>query len=111
MNGGYRVSCCSNGREVMERVGQIRPDMILLDVMMPDMDGPATFAELRRRADCRDIPVVFVTASVRAQDTQGYLGLGANGVMAKPFDPATVCSEIEVIWRATEEKRARESGK
>ena len=99
MSGGYRVSCCSGGRDVLDRVAHIRPDMILLDVMMPGLDGPATFRELRRRTDCRDIPVVFVTASVKAEETHHYLGLGASGVVAKPFDPATLCTNIEAIWR------------
>lgn len=105
MMGGFTVSCCRSGQEALAQVGRIRPDMILLDVMMPGMDGPAIFAELRRRSDCGDIPVVFVTASIRARDTQDYLSLGASGVVTKPFNPATLCGEIEAIWRGAPDNR------
>jgi|HubBroStandDraft_6_1064221.scaffolds.fasta_scaffold457811_2 two-component system OmpR family response regulator len=107
MNGGFAVTCCRDGHEALEQAAQLRPDLILLDVMMPGLDGPATFAELRKRKNCRDIPVVFVTASVRRAETDEFLKLGASGLIRKPFDPATLCAEIEAIWRGVQEKRDR----
>jgi CheY-like chemotaxis protein len=105
MIGGLEVSCCHGGREALEQISAIRPDIILLDVMMPGMDGPATFLELQNSPSGRDIPVVFMTARVRSTETEEYMLLGASGVVAKPFDPATLSSDIERIWRGVQKKQ------
>lgn len=98
MLGGLEVVCCRSGREALEQMPDIRPDLILLDVMMPVMDGPATFVELKNSAAGRSIPVIFMTARVRSTETEEYLQLGASGVVAKPFDPATLHTDIGLIW-------------
>jgi len=97
--GGYEVKMCSDGREALAAVDDYAPDLILLDVMMPDMDGPTTFGELRRRPERADTPVIFMTAKVQPDEVHGYQQLGALGVIAKPFDPMTLASEIEALWR------------
>ena len=105
LNGGLAVSCCRSGYEALQRAPDIRPDLVLLDVMMPGMDGPSTFQKLRETPGCQDLPVIFVTARVRESETQEYLGMGASGVLAKPFDPAAFCTQIEKIWFAVQEQR------
>ncbi|HEX4157252.1 MAG TPA: response regulator [Rhizomicrobium sp.] len=105
MIGGLEVSCCHSGREALEQISAIRPDLILLDVMMPGMDGPATLVELQNALCGRDIPVVFMTARVRSTETEEYMRLGASGVVAKPFDPATLSSDIERIWLSVHKKQ------
>jgi len=105
--GGLKVFGCHGGREAIERIPSIWPDLILLDVMMPGMDGPATFLEMQKRLPGENIPVVFMTARVRSTETEEYLRLGASAVVAKPFDPATLCSDIERIWLDIQDKRAR----
>ena len=74
-----------------------RPDLILLDVMMPDMDGTATFGELQQLPETRDIPVIFLTAKVQPQEVSRYLSLGACGVIRKPFDPLSLPDRIRSI--------------
>ena len=98
MLGGLEVFCCHSGREALEQIPAIRPDLVLLDVMMPGLDGPATFLELRKSDFGRNLPVVFMTARIRNMEAQEYMQLGASGVVAKPFDPSTLHSDIERIW-------------
>ena len=86
-DGGFEVFTASNGRAGVELARRHRPDMILLDVMMPELDGPSTYALLQQSAETRDIPVIFLTAKVQAGDKRTLLGLGARGIIAKPFDP------------------------
>ncbi|WP_199221388.1 response regulator [Desulfonatronum sp. SC1] len=74
------------------------PDLILLDVMMPDMDGPTTMRELRKIPDLANTPVVFLTAKVQPQEFSAYLALGAQGVIAKPFDPMKLADEVHAVW-------------
>lgn len=105
MLGGLEVFCCRGGREALGQIAAIQPDLILLDVMMPEMDGPATFLHLRESPSGRDIPVVFMTARIRSTETEEYMRLGASGVVAKPFDPATLSSDIKRIWRNTKMKQ------
>jgi len=108
MLGGLEVFCCHSGGEALEQISANRPDLILLDVMMPGMDGPATFLELQRSASGADIPVVFMTARVQSTETEQYMRMGASGVVAKPFDPATLSSDIELIWRNIQQNQERQ---
>jgi CheY-like chemotaxis protein len=77
-----------------------RPDVILLDVMMPVMDGPAVLAALRERPASASIPIVFITARTQSQDRQRLLQLGAVGVIGKPFDPMTLARELRAVLAA-----------
>jgi CheY-like chemotaxis protein len=104
MEGGFAVDTCGGGAEAVAFLQKARPDLILLDVMMPGMDGPATLAALRGTAHGRDVPVVFMTARVRGQEIFQYLELGAAGVVPKPFDPVTLAADVRRLWRETLEK-------
>jgi len=95
--GGLKVTLAASGREALEIVGPTKPDVILLDVMMPDMDGPTTLERLRAQPSTQGIPVVFMTAKVQRQEVERYMKLGAAGVVAKPFDPMTLASEVRRI--------------
>lgn len=96
--GGFSVLPCSSGAEALERVGPFSPDLILLDVMMPGMDGLATLEALRRLPETAGIPVVFMTAKVQAQEVARYREVGAVDVIAKPFDPMTLPATVRSIW-------------
>ena len=96
--GGFNVQPCASGQEALQNLSAFNPDLILLDVMMPDMDGPATLQALRAMPEGADIPVVFFTAKTQRADVEQLSELGALGVLAKPFDPMTLASEIGVLW-------------
>jgi len=99
--GGFTVLGCSSGAEALERVQAFAPDLILLDVIMPGMDGLETLRSLRLLpgiAGIADVPVVFMTAKVQAQDVSGYRAAGAVDVIAKPFDPMTLPATVRAIW-------------
>ncbi len=78
---------CASGRQALVEAQAWRPDLVLLDVMMPDMDGPATLEAMRKLPGLEQTPVVFITARTHSNDIQRFLALGATGVIAKPFDP------------------------
>lgn len=96
--GGFTVEVCSSGGDALERINSFTPDLILLDVMMPGMDGPTTLAELRKVPACATTPVVFMTAKVQPQEVAHYLSLGAIDVIPKPFDPMTLADKVRNIW-------------
>ncbi|MBI5040087.1 MAG: response regulator [Gammaproteobacteria bacterium] len=96
--GGFTVEVCSSGREALEKIPQFRPDLILLDVMMPDMDGPTTLQALRATLAGQTTPVAFMTAKVRPQEIAQYKQLGAIEVIPKPFDPMTLSDRVRAIW-------------
>lgn len=81
------VRTAASGTEAIATAKEWRPELILLDVMMPGMDGPATLAALSGDAATSSIPVVFITARTQASDVARFHSLGAAGVIAKPFDP------------------------
>ena len=84
---------CASGPELLALVQTWRPAVILLDVMMPNMDGPATLAGLRREHPLlAAVPVVFITARTQAHEVDRFTALGAAGVITKPFDPMTLAS-------------------
>ena len=97
--GQYEVLTASSGREGLLTARDQRPDAILLDVMMPDLDGPATLAELQADPATRDIPVLFLTAKAQTAERTRLAQLGAAGVLTKPFDPLTLPQEVASALR------------
>jgi CheY-like chemotaxis protein len=85
---------CGSGKEALALAAEWRPDLILLDVMMPVMDGPATLVQLREDATTASIPVIFMTARAQARELDRFRSLGAIGVVAKPFDPMTLAAAV-----------------
>ena len=98
MVGGFEVKVCSSGEEAVREAEDFAPDMILLDVMMPGMDGPSTLEALRQKPSLVDTPVAFMTAKVQPSEVAHYKSLGAREVIAKPFDPMTLASQVQAIW-------------
>jgi CheY-like chemotaxis protein len=91
---GWTVITAASGQEGIARALAEAPDAILLDVMMPEMDGPTTVGKLRASDVTRDIPVVLLTAKVFEEDKRGFMNLGIDGIISKPFDPMTLADEI-----------------
>jgi DNA-binding response OmpR family regulator len=102
MTQGWRVSTAHCGAVGVELAKREKPDAILLDVMMPDRDGPTTLRELQLAAETKDIPVIFLTAKVQGPDRRKFLELGVQGIIAKPFDPLTLGEQIREVlgWPA-----------
>jgi CheY-like chemotaxis protein len=96
--GGFKVEVCSSGQEAIEKAADIKPDLILLDVMMPGMDGPTTLLELKKIPQLSNTPVVFMTAKVQPQEIQQYKEYGAIDVIPKPFDPMSLAENLNSIW-------------
>jgi two-component system OmpR family response regulator len=95
--GKWQVVLAGSGKEAVELARREQPDVILLDVMMPGMDGPATLAELRDSGDTASIPVIFLTAKAQRHEVERYRMLGAAGVLTKPFDPMTLPDDVRTI--------------
>jgi two-component system, OmpR family, response regulator len=96
--GGFSVQVCSSGEDALSVGPDFGPDLILLDVMMPGMDGPTTLARLREHAVLTHTPVVFMTAKVQAQEIAYFKSLGALEVIPKPFDPMALAGQVQAIW-------------
>jgi CheY-like chemotaxis protein len=96
--GGLEVETCGSGREALARVSQSRPDLILMDVMMPDLDGPTTLSRLREDPGTADIPVIFMTAKAQPEEIEYFKGLGVVDVIGKPFDPLTLADRLRSLW-------------
>ena len=100
--GGFKLRTCSSGAEALKAVQDgYHPDLLLLDVMMPNMDGPTTLQELRQLPTTAKTPVIFMTAKVQASEKEFYLSLGAIDVIAKPFDPMSLSSQVKQLWDAS----------
>lgn len=97
--GGFEVMLCASGEQAVASAAAFNPDIILLDVMMPGMDGPSTLAALRRQPAVSHTPVAFMTAKIQPQEIATYKEMGATDVIAKPFDPMTLPEQIRTIWR------------
>jgi two-component system OmpR family response regulator len=96
--GSFTVASVSSGHEALETAPTFVPDLILLDVMMPGLDGPATLRALRAQPQTAEIPVMFVTAKVQPQEVAELRALGALGVITKPFSPMTLPTTINQLW-------------
>jgi CheY-like chemotaxis protein len=98
--GGLTLRSCSSGKEALQAAtAGPAPDLILLDVMMPGLDGPATLAELRKLPATATTPVIFMTAKVQAAEVTYYKSIGAIGVIAKPFDPMQLAQQVRTLWQ------------
>jgi CheY-like chemotaxis protein len=90
----FKTRACASGADALVTAAEWRPSLILLDVMMPVMDGPTTLANLRKNPRTAAIPVVFLTARTQAGEIAQYISLGAQGVLSKPFDPMTLAASV-----------------
>jgi CheY-like chemotaxis protein len=95
--GGWQTLLASSGAEAVALAAAERPDLILLDVMMPGMDGPTTLGQLRAQEATARTPIIFMTAKSQKHEVARYLELGAVGVISKPFDPMTLPTEIKKL--------------
>ena len=96
--GGFVVIACASGQEALSVAPDARADLLLLDVMMPGMDGPHTLQALRELPATAHTPVIFMTAKVQASEIAQYKALGALDVIHKPFDPMALSAQISRIW-------------
>ncbi|WP_297793326.1 response regulator [uncultured Marinobacter sp.] len=96
--GGFTLKSCASGQQALREGPDFSPDLILLDVMMPGMDGPSTFEALMSIPALADTPVIFMTAKVQSDEVAYYKKLGAVDVIPKPFDPMGLADQIRGIW-------------
>jgi CheY-like chemotaxis protein len=94
---GWEVVTASSGAQGLERAIKEQPDAILLDVMMPEMDGPTTFRALRKNPATACIPVLLLTAKVQASDQRRFADFGVDAILFKPFDPLTLATQIASV--------------
>lgn len=104
--GGFTLDVCTSGAEALISAPEFHPDMIILDVMMPGMDGIETFKRLRQIPKLAATPIVFMTAKAMSHETQLYRSLGAADVITKPFDPLTLPDRVEEIWQQAQKTAA-----
>ena len=97
--GGFILKICNNGQEALQVAMDFKPDLLLLDVMMPGMDGPTTLTELRKFPELNATPAVFMTAKVQPHEVELLRSQGAIDVIAKPFDPMTLAETVRTIWK------------
>ena len=98
--GGFTIETCSSGIEAIQKAEAFKPDLILLDVMMPEMDGPETLSKLKQLKNTATTPVIFMTAKVQPQEIEYYKSLGAVDVISKPFDPINLATHIRSIMES-----------
>jgi two-component system OmpR family response regulator len=100
--GGFTVEYCSSGQEVLDVAEKFQPDLLLLDVMMPGMDGPTTLTKLRDMPELATVPAIFMTAKIQLQEVAEYKAMGVVEVIGKPFDPMTLAETITKYWNQIE---------
>ncbi|WP_445778150.1 response regulator [Shewanella sp.] len=96
---GFNLTSCDSGSEAINTLEHFTPDLILLDAMMPGMDGLQTLNAIQKLPQCQGIPVVFMTARIQQQEKQEYLTAGAIAVIEKPFDPMSLGDELETLFQ------------
>ena len=92
------VSTADSGMRALQSMQESKPDLVLLDVMMPNMDGPTTLQQMRSQPELQSIPVIFMTAKAMPQEVARFRALGAAAVIAKPFDPMLLAENVMAIW-------------
>lgn len=97
---GYTLKQCASGPEAIESAAEFRPQLLLLDVMMPEMTGEETWRQLAKQQELKDVPAIFMTAKAERSNVDKLLKLGALSVITKPFDPTKLCERIDKEWQA-----------
>ncbi|RPF70988.1 response regulator [Aurantiacibacter spongiae] len=97
---GFEVRTANGGEAALALAAEWRPDVALLDVMMPGMDGPELLSRMRAEPALADLPVIFVTARAQKTELQTFATLDAKGIIAKPFDPMTLSSQVRELAAA-----------
>jgi len=95
---GLNVETCDSGECALQLLESLKPDLVLLDVMMPGMDGPSTLQRMRSIPEFANIPVVFITAKAMPQEVARFRELGAAAVIAKPFDAIRLGEQVVAVW-------------
>ncbi len=98
--GKMTVALVSDPTRAIETITEFRPDLVMLDWMMPRMDGPAVFRQMKLRAETRALPVVFITAKAAQRDLDELMKIGAAGTISKPFSPKDLPDQLRAIWAA-----------
>lgn len=101
--GGYEIDVCESGAQAIERTPGFDPNLIILDVMMPGMDGIETYKQLRAIPKLAETPVIFMTAKVMGHEIDIYRNLGAVDIIAKPFDPTVLADRVSEIWQRAQD--------
>ncbi len=96
--GGFTIESCENGRIALEKAPAFQPDLVLMDVMMPEMDGPTALKEMQKMEALKNVPVIFMTAKVQPIEIAEYKEMGAVDVIPKPFDPMTLAEQVKQVW-------------
>ena len=96
--GGFKVVPCATGEEALKKLERMVPDLVILDYMLPGMDGAETLMAIRALPKCADLPVLFMTARVQAREIARYHHLGAIDVLVKPFDPMLLADQVRAAW-------------
>ena len=95
---GFQVEEAVDGLDALRKVGDINPDVMVLDVMMPELDGPSTLEELKKQFDLNDVMVIFMTAKVQQEELAHFKAIGGFDVIEKPFDPMSLSDKIRASW-------------
>ncbi|WP_445376315.1 response regulator [Niveispirillum fermenti] len=96
--GNFTVELCDSGTKAVDTAKRFRPDLIMLDVMMPGMDGPSTLRALQADPETTEIPVIFITAKVQPREIEAFRALGVIDVIAKPFEPMNLANQVRSLW-------------
>lgn len=96
----FDIRHCVSGAQAIEIAPDFAPQLLLFDVMLPEMDGVETLERVRQIAGLEDVPVIFMTAKAQTHEQARYMELGALGVIVKPFDAFTLGDQVESIWKA-----------
>lgn len=99
------IETCLDGRLAIEKAGKMRPDIILLDVMMPDIHGEQVLLELRQNPDLNDTAIIFMTARTQQAELERYISLGVAGVITKPFEPMSLYKDITLLKDSWNERQ------
>lgn len=96
--GGFELLSCCSGEQALAEIERFLPDLLLLDVMMPGLNGPDTLIAIRQNPKFEKIPALFMTAKVQPSEIDELIALGALDVIPKPFNPVTLSDDIRAIW-------------
>ena len=103
--GHFKFDMCRGGDDALKRASELNPDLILLDVMMPGMDGVTVYRALRQIPALAQVPIAFMTAKVQPSEVIDYLEMGVEGIIPKPFDPLALPEAVESLWKSWQEKK------